>query len=73
MRSLLATWFPRVRDILITIGSHNLLAAPSRAMLDDARLSVLAGAGHLANIEDPGAFNRLLLEHLTTRPAVEVA
>jgi 3-oxoadipate enol-lactonase len=38
-----------------------------------ARLSVLAGAGHLANLEQPEAFNRLLLEHLTTRPAVEVA
>ena len=38
-----------------------------------ARLSVLGGAGHLANIEQPDAFNRLLLEHLTARPAVEVA
>jgi 3-oxoadipate enol-lactonase len=38
-----------------------------------ARLSVLAGAGHLANLEQPEAFNRLLLEHLTARPAVEVA
>ena len=34
MRALLATWFPRVNDIIITIGSHNLLAAPSRG---DAR------------------------------------
>ena len=41
MRALLATWFPRVNDIIITIGSHNLLAAPSRAMLDDARLRPL--------------------------------
>jgi 4-hydroxyphenylacetate 3-monooxygenase len=41
MRAMLATWFPRVRDILIVIGSHNLLAAPSRAMLDDARLRPL--------------------------------
>jgi aromatic ring hydroxylase len=41
MRSLLATWFPRVNDILITIGSHNLLATPSRAMLDDAHLRPL--------------------------------
>ena len=38
-----------------------------------ARLSVLEGAGHLANLEEPEAFNRLLLDHLTTRPAVEVA
>jgi 4-hydroxyphenylacetate 3-monooxygenase len=41
MRAILATWFPRVNDILLTIGSHNLLAAPSRAMLDDARLRPL--------------------------------
>ena len=41
MRSLLAVWFPRVNDILITIGSHNLLATPSRAMLDDAHLRPL--------------------------------
>jgi hypothetical protein len=30
MRSLLATWFPRVNEILMLIGSHNLLATPSR-------------------------------------------
>jgi 4-hydroxyphenylacetate 3-monooxygenase len=41
MRALLATWFPRVNDIIVTIGSHNLLATPSRAMLDDARLRPL--------------------------------
>ncbi len=38
-----------------------------------ARMSILEGAGHLANLEEPAAFNRLLLDHLTTRPAVEVA
>ncbi len=41
MRSLLATWFPRVNEILVTIGSHNLLAAPSRGMLDDTGLRPL--------------------------------
>jgi aromatic ring hydroxylase len=41
MRSLLATWFPRVNEILMLIGSHNLLAAPSRGQLDDARLRPL--------------------------------
>lgn len=41
MRSLLAVWYPRVREILMLIGSHNLLAAPSRAMFDDARLRPL--------------------------------
>jgi 4-hydroxyphenylacetate 3-monooxygenase len=38
MRSVLAMWYPRVREILMLIGSHNLLAAPSRAMLDDDHL-----------------------------------
>jgi 3-oxoadipate enol-lactonase len=38
-----------------------------------AQMSILEGAGHLANLEEPAAFNRLLLDHLTTRPAVEVA
>jgi aromatic ring hydroxylase len=38
MRSLLATWFPRVNEIITLIGSHNLLATPTRAQLDDAEL-----------------------------------
>ena len=29
--------------------------------------------GHLANLEQPDAFTRLLLDHLTARPAMEVA
>jgi aromatic ring hydroxylase len=63
MRSLLATWFPRVNEILITIGSHNLLAAPSRGMLDDARLrplieEFLHGANG-ASAEDRAAVYRL--------------
>ena len=41
MRSLLATWFPRVSEIVMLIGSHNLLAAPSRRLLDDGRLRPL--------------------------------
>jgi 4-hydroxyphenylacetate 3-monooxygenase len=35
MRSLLAVWFPRVNEIITMIGSHNLLAAPSLALLND--------------------------------------
>ena len=38
---MLAVWYPRVREILMLIGSHNLLAAPSRGMLGDARLRPL--------------------------------
>jgi 4-hydroxyphenylacetate 3-monooxygenase len=39
LRAALPTWFPRVREILMLIGSHNLLAAPSETELDDPRLS----------------------------------
>jgi len=35
MRSLLAVWFPRVNEIITVIGSHNLLATPSLALLKD--------------------------------------
>jgi aromatic ring hydroxylase len=41
MRSLLATWFPRVNEIITLIGSHNLLATPTRGQLDDAELRPL--------------------------------
>jgi 4-hydroxyphenylacetate 3-monooxygenase len=41
MRSLLADWFPRVNEILTLIGSHNLLAAPSRAQLDHPEMRPL--------------------------------
>ena len=41
MRSLLAEWFPRVAEIITLIGSHNLLATPSRRQLDDAGLRPL--------------------------------
>ena len=37
MRSLLATWFPRVDEIITLIGSHNLLATPSRARISTIR------------------------------------
>ena len=41
MKALLATWFPRVNEIITLIGSHNLLATPSRRELDDAELRPL--------------------------------
>jgi aromatic ring hydroxylase len=41
MRSLLATWFPRVAEIIMLIGSHNLLAMPTRRQLDNAELRPL--------------------------------
>ena len=41
MRSMLAVWMPRVAEIIILIGSHNLLTTPSRAQLDDPKLRPL--------------------------------
>ena len=41
MRSLLAAWFPRVNEIITLIGSHNLLATPTRADLDNPALRPL--------------------------------
>ena len=63
MRSLLATWFPRVSEILMLIGSHNLLATPSRRQLDDAALrpvidEFLHGAGGM-DAEERAALFRL--------------
>jgi aromatic ring hydroxylase len=61
MRSLLATWFPRVSEILMLIGSHNLLATPSRRALDDAALrplldEFLHGAGGVGAEERAALF-----------------
>jgi 4-hydroxyphenylacetate 3-monooxygenase len=41
LRAILPTWFPRVAEIITLIGSHNLLAAPTRAQLDDRNLRPL--------------------------------
>jgi 4-hydroxyphenylacetate 3-monooxygenase len=41
LRPTLPRWFPRVREILELIGSHNLLATPAAADFDDPEL------GHL--------------------------
>ena len=41
LRALLTTWFPRVNEIIMLIGSHNLLATPSRRNLDDPELRPL--------------------------------
>jgi 4-hydroxyphenylacetate 3-monooxygenase oxygenase component len=41
MRALLATWMPRVAEIITLIGSHNLLTTPSRRQLDDPELRPL--------------------------------
>ena len=41
MRSILPMWMPRVAEIIVLIGSHNLLTTPSRAELDDPGLRPL--------------------------------
>ena len=41
LRALLATWFPRVNEIIMLIGSHNLLATPSHRDFDDPSLRPL--------------------------------
>jgi 3-oxoadipate enol-lactonase len=80
----LADWDPgdALRGIhaptLVLAGSEDPVTPPQQGeaiacRIASARLSVLEGAGHLANLEEPEAFNRLLLDHLTMRPAVEAA
>jgi 3-oxoadipate enol-lactonase len=64
--------------VLVLAGSEDTPTPPEhaetiRARIPGARLTVLPGAGHMANVEQPDGFSRLLIEHLTTRPAVEVA
>ena len=63
---------------LVLAGSEDPATPPEqgeaiRQRITGARMSILAGAGHLANLEQPAAFTQLLLDHLTTSPAVEVA
>ncbi len=61
MRSLLAVWFPRVNEIITLIGSHNLLATPSLALLNDPDTSALVeefmhGADGTTAVERAGLF-----------------
>jgi 3-oxoadipate enol-lactonase len=54
---------------LVVAGEHDLTVPPSLAeelagRIPGARLAVLDAAAHLANLERPDAFNRLLEDHL---------
>lgn len=80
----LAAWDPGdelaaiTAPTLVLAGSEDAATPPEQGAaiqrhISGARLCVLAGAGHLANLERPAEFNRLLLEHLTARPAVGAA
>ena len=51
----------------VVVGEADVLTPPSeaRAMaqaIPQATLHVIPGAGHLSNLEQPDAFNRILLE-----------
>jgi aromatic ring hydroxylase len=63
MRAVLTQWVPRAMEIIMLIGSHNLLATPSRAMLDDPRLRPLVDT-YLATADDTGAEGRSALFRL---------
>ncbi len=41
MRALLATWMPRVAEIITMIGSHHLLTTPTAVQFDDPELAPL--------------------------------
>ena len=63
---------------LVIAGSEDTATPPAQGealkqRIPGARIAVMAGAGHLANLEQPEAFTRLLLGHLTTEFASEVA
>jgi 4-hydroxyphenylacetate 3-monooxygenase len=52
LRAALPAWFPRVGEIITLLGSHNLLAAPTNAQLNDPKLRplidrYLRGAGEM--------------------------
>ncbi len=57
MKALLATWMPRVNEIITLIGSHNLLTTPTRSQLDDAELRPLIDE-MLHGANDTGAEDR---------------
>ena len=63
---------------LVIAGSEDPATPPAQGealqrLIPGTRISVMASAGHLANLEQPEAFTRLLLGHLTTESAMEVA
>ena len=58
-----------VPTLVVTSTGDTLIPAaatePMASQISGARLEVVAGAGHLTNLETPEAFNRLLHEHLS--------
>ena len=55
--------------VLVIVGEHDRVATPAHAAsmaaaIPGARLHIIAGAGHVSNIEAPAAFNAALDEFL---------
>lgn len=69
----------RVRSsVLVVVGAEDVATTPSdaaalTAALPDARLTELEDAGHLAHIEAPERFARVVLDHLGDPTSVERA
>jgi 4-hydroxyphenylacetate 3-monooxygenase len=63
MRALLATWMPRIAEIITLIGSHNLLTTPTRSQLDDPELRPLIDE-MLYGADDTSADDRAALFRL---------
>lgn len=65
--------YTRLHDVavptLVVVGEHDIpgfheIAKASRSNIPDARHAVIVGAGHLPNLEQPEAFNRVVLTFL---------
>jgi pimeloyl-ACP methyl ester carboxylesterase len=61
-----------VAPTLIVVGERDLpdfhaCGAEMARRIPDARLAVIPGAGHMANMENPAAFNDLVLRFLAER------
>ncbi|HYJ47220.1 MAG TPA: alpha/beta fold hydrolase, partial [Pyrinomonadaceae bacterium] len=58
---------------LIVVGNEDSITPPAgaqamRAKIEDSRLVIIEGAGHLSNVEQPEQFNRALVEFLRGLP-----
>lgn len=63
---------------LIVAGSEDRVYPPRlgeamRSRIPDAEMRLIPGAGHLSNLEQPMAFNQLLLDFLQRQPALPEA
>lgn len=61
IRTMMPTWMIRANEILITLGSHNLLATPSMALFDNPQIGpllrrYLPGAGEVPATERAQVF-----------------